>query len=73
MLYNLHNVKLLMYIVHGTCEKGQYRCWNGQCISSYRVCDGYRDCSDGLDESDEACNETSCKLTYLVFVGNWNI
>ncbi|CAB4041170.1 deleted in malignant brain tumors 1 -like, partial [Paramuricea clavata] len=33
-----------------SCQNWQFRCNNGQCISSRYQCDGYRQCSDGSDE-----------------------
>jgi len=32
------------------CTSSQWRCSNGQCISSYQRCDGDRECTDGSDE-----------------------
>ena len=45
----------------GTCggERcgGHFRCAGGDCIPSYRKCDGRPDCADGSDESPEGCEE----------------
>lgn len=35
----------------GTCRVGELRCQNGElCVPREKVCDGVRDCDDGLDE-----------------------
>lgn len=34
------------------CIDDEYMCPDGTCIVEEWVCDGYRDCSDGADESD---------------------
>lgn len=31
------------------------RCSRGRCIDVYHLCDGVRQCEDGMDESEEAC------------------
>lgn len=35
-------------------------CPLGQCLPPEKVCDGYRDCRDGLDESPAYCSQ--CQL-----------
>ena len=44
------------------CGNNAFSCWNGTCIDSTKVCDGKRDCSDGLDEEDfhAGCSKSSC-------------
>ena len=34
------------------CNDDEYMCPDGTCIVEEWICDGYRDCSDGADESD---------------------
>ena len=47
------------------CTSSQFRCSNGQCISSSSRCNGYRTCSDGSDEMN------CCRLYhYVVLVCN---
>uniref|UniRef100_A0AC34GIN7 Uncharacterized protein n=1 Tax=Panagrolaimus sp. ES5 TaxID=591445 RepID=A0AC34GIN7_9BILA len=33
------------------CPVGQFKCYNGKCISATFVCDGHADCRDGSDEA----------------------
>lgn len=40
------------------CQGGEFRCANGQCISTSFVCDGDNDCSDGSDEA--SCPKPTC-------------
>lgn len=40
------------------CKPGEFRCANGQCISSSFVCDDDNDCSDGSDEA--SCSKPKC-------------
>jgi len=37
------------------CWPGDFRCWPDMCISSCVACDGYSDCKDDFDESEEFC------------------
>jgi hypothetical protein len=40
----------------GTCGAGELRCQSsGYCVPKEKVCDGARDCDDGLDEHDMIC------------------
>ena len=37
------------------CDSNQYTCLDGSCIRSDWVCDGYSDCTGGVDESARVC------------------
>ena len=37
--------------VSGGCDKGEFRCASGECISKTWLCDGEKDCLDGSDEN----------------------
>ncbi|KAG1666096.1 MAM and LDL-receptor class A domain-containing protein 2 [Nymphon striatum] len=41
---------------HGECQKDEFTCDNGGCISQDKVCDYANDCIDGSDERDYVCN-----------------
>ncbi|XP_046687207.1 modular serine protease-like isoform X2 [Homalodisca vitripennis] len=50
-----------------SCSQLQYRCANGDCIPSYSVCDGSKECSDGSDETRAACTATKIRCPMLAF------
>lgn len=37
--------------------RDSHTCSNGQCIDSSSVCDGFADCLDGSDETENLCTE----------------
>jgi len=37
------------------CSPHFFQCLNGLCIMKRYLCDGFRDCKDGEDESEEEC------------------
>ena len=69
--YYLFCVYLLLFLVvcceigDGLCKPDQFRCNNGQCVSSlWDRCDFILDCADGSDEVD--CGR-KCNVIYRMY------
>lgn len=41
-----------------SCQRDEFPCPNGLCISIHNLCDGFQDCADGDDERPENCPRT---------------
>ena len=46
-----------VFVVASSCGLGEFKCANGNCIPSGRVCDRRNDCLDNSDEDD--CGKTN--------------
>lgn len=53
------------------CAADQFQCYNGQCITIARHCDGTQDCSDGSDEN-RNCPSRELQL-FLLFSYVWHL
>ena len=57
-----------LFLGTGSCEVGQFRCTDGECIALSMLCDGSTSCSDGSDETDSACH--GCPLGQCTFTAS---
>ncbi|ESO93760.1 hypothetical protein LOTGIDRAFT_60244, partial [Lottia gigantea] len=43
-----------------SCNENEFQCFGGGCVKDDYVCDQKPDCSDGSDESADACIDMIC-------------
>jgi len=46
-----------LYCGNVECTSTEFRCSDGSCIYHEHVCDGFTDCPDLSDESDDVCGK----------------
>eukprot|EP00102_Acyrthosiphon_pisum_P021358 XP_016658568.1 PREDICTED: complement C1s-A subcomponent isoform X2 [Acyrthosiphon pisum] len=59
----------------GSCSinaEDEFKCPNGVCIESSRVCDGRKDCSDGADETKASCDRYEYEIDITMDCGRVN-
>ena len=58
-MYNMGNCITFHFLSVGkSCSYFQFRCLDlSSCISLWGVCNGYKDCPDGSDESYSVCGK----------------
>jgi len=49
------------------CSPAEYRCQSGECIKRETVCNAYRDCLSGDDETADVCAEAMSQLAFATF------
>jgi len=49
------------------CDTVEYRCQSGECIKRESICDAYRDCLSGDDETSEVCANAMSQLAFATF------
>ena len=49
------------------CDEAEYRCLSGECIKRDTICDAYRDCLSGDDETSEVCADAMSQLAFATF------
>jgi len=49
------------------CDPAEYRCQSGECIKRESICDAYRDCLSGDDETSEVCANAMSQLAFATF------
>ncbi|XP_069691221.1 uncharacterized protein [Periplaneta americana] len=57
----LQQVVLVVVKNKKPCGPQSYQCLTGICIMKRYLCDGYRDCKGGEDESEEECGPNPCE------------
>ncbi|CAL4087896.1 unnamed protein product, partial [Meganyctiphanes norvegica] len=49
-----------------SCLVDEWSCVSGQCIGRLYLCDGYRDCVDGTDETEDACAQAHLDMAEAI-------
>jgi len=49
------------------CAAAEYRCQSGECINRATICDAYRDCLSGDDETSDVCANAMSQLAFATF------